>query len=69
MSFGGAGGIGGKGMMLPFFTEMSPWLVEMRRRGPPLPVVPLTVFFWRPPSGILISEKSLSMSPLVASNW
>ena len=51
--------------MLAFFSEMSAWLVEMWRRGPPLPVVPLTVFFWRPPSGILMSENSLSMSSKV----
>ena len=56
-------------MMLPFLRETSPWLVVMRRSGPPLPTVPLMVFFCMPPSGILIWEKSLSMSPLVASNW
>ena len=67
--FGGTGGRGGRGMMLAFFREMSPWLVEMRRSGPPFPSVPLMVFFSKPPSGILISENSLSMSPLAASSW
>ena len=41
-------------MMLPFFIETSPWLVVMRRSGPPLPTVPLMVFFCKPPSGTLI---------------
>ena len=43
--FGGMGGSGGRGITLAFLMEMSPWLVEMCRRGPPLPAVPLMVFF------------------------
>ena len=49
VSFGGAGGRGGRGMRLPFFTEMSP-LARGDAEEPPLPVVPLMVFFCIPPS-------------------
>ena len=69
MSFGGAGGMGGNGRRLAFFSETSPWLVVTRRSGPPLPMVPLTLFLRLSSSVALMSGNSLSMLPLVASNW
>src|ERR1700733_1909926 len=51
---GGAGGVGGRGRTLGFFSGMSPWLVVMRRSGPPLPMVPLTVLLLESSSPVLI---------------